>query len=151
MAKPILVANWKNHPGSLDEAKMLLGQLSRDSKFYKKLTLFIAPPFTYFESVSQRLGNFGQLASQNISSLPLGNYTGQVTPDILKSFAVRLAIIGHSERRALGETSEVVATKVKIALRSGITPLVCIGEISRDQDGEHFEFLRDELKSSLAG
>src|SRR3989344_9381751 len=150
MAKPILVANWKNHPGSLDEAKMLLGQLSRDSKFYKKLTLFIAPPFTYFESVSQRLGNFGQLASQNISSLPLGNYTGQVTPDILKSFGVRLAIIGHSERRSFGETSEHVARKVKAALHAGITPLVCVGEISRDQDGEYFELLREQIKLSLA-
>src|SRR3990167_1228741 len=102
MAKPILVANWKNHPGSLDEAKILLGQLSRDSKLYKKLALFIAPPFTYFESVSGRLGTFGHLAAQNISSLPLGNYTGQVTIDILKSFGVRLAIIGHSERRRFG-------------------------------------------------
>src|SRR3989344_9565372 len=150
MARPILIANWKNHPGSLSEARTLLRQLSRDRRVYKKLSLFIAPPFTYFELVSERLGSFGRLASQNISSLPPGNYTGQVTPDILKSFGVRLAIIGHSECRALGETSEVVSQKVKIALRSGITPLVCIGEISRDQDGEHFEFLRDELKSSLA-
>ena len=151
MAKPILVANWKNHPGSLSEAKALLRQIAQSAKLYKKLSFFVAPPFTYFESASERLGSFGRLASQNISSLPPGNYTGQVTPDILKSFGVRLAIIGHSECRALGETSEVVSKKVKIALRSGITPLVCIGEISRDQDGEHFEFLRDELKSSLAG
>ncbi len=150
MARPILIANWKNHPSSLAEARALLGQLSKNRRLYKKLSLFIAPPFTYFESVSERLGNFGQLASQNISSLPPGNYTGQVTPDILKSFGVRLAIIGHSERRGFGETSEHVAKKVKTALRSGIVPLVCIGEKVRDADGEHFEFLREELKSSLA-
>ncbi|MDO8569946.1 MAG: triose-phosphate isomerase [bacterium] len=151
MTKPILVANWKNHPNSLLEAKVLLRQIAKNAKLYKKLSLFVAPPFTYFESVSERLNNFGQLASQNISSLYSGNYTGQVTQDILKSFGVRLAIIGHSESRALGETSEEVSQKVKAALRSGITPLVCIGEMSRDQDGEYFEFLRDELKSSLAG
>ena len=151
MAKPILIANWKNHPKSLAEARALLRQLSRNSRLYKKLSLFVAPPFTYFESVSERLGNFGQLAAQNISSLPPGNYTGQVTPDILKSFGVRLAIIGHSERRGFGETSEHVAKKVKTALRSGITPLVCIGEVSRDQDGEHFEFLREQLRFSLIG
>src|SRR3989338_28327 len=151
MAKPILVANWKNHPGSLSEAKALLRQIAKSAKLYKKLSFFVAPPFTYFESVSKRLGSFGRLASQNISPLPPGNYTGQVAPDILKSFGVRLAIIGHSERRALGETSEVVYQKVKIALRSGITPLVCIGETSRDRDGERFEFLREQLKSSLTG
>lgn len=150
VAKPILVANWKNHPKSLAEARVLLKQLSRDYRVYKKVSLFVAPPFTYFESVSERLGNFGQLATQNISSLPPGNYTGQVTPDILKSFGVRLAIVGHSERRGFGETSEHIAKKVKTALRSNIVPLVCIGEKVPDTDGEHFEFLREQLKASLA-
>ena len=151
MAKPVLVANWKNHPDSLALAKALLKEISKNSRLYRNLSLFIAPPYPYFESVSERLGSFGRLAAQNMSSLPPGNYTGQVTPDILKSFGVRLAILGHSERRGLGETSEHVAKKVKIALRLGIVPLVCVGELSQDQDGEHFEFLRDELKLSLAG
>ena len=151
MSKPILVANWKNHPSSLVEAKILLRQLANNKSLYKKLSLFIAPPSTYFESVSARLGSFGQLASQNISSLPSGNYTGQVLPDILKSFGTRLTIIGHSERRGFGETSEHIAKKVKTALRSGIIPLVCIGEKVKDTDGEHFEFLHEQLKFSLAG
>src|SRR3989338_6354854 len=151
MARPILVANWKNHPSSLIEAKTLLRQLSRSSKLYKKLFFFIAPPYPYFALVSERLGNFGQLAAQDVFVLPSGNHTGQVTLDILKSFGVRLSILGHSERRALGETNDSVSQKINIALRSGIIPLVCVGETARDQDGEHFEFLRDELKLSLAG
>lgn len=149
MAKPILVANWKNYPKSLDETRSLLGQLSRNSRLYKNLSFFIAPPLPYFESVSLRSKNFVGLASQDVSSLWQGTHTGQVTTDILKSFGVRLSIIGHSECRALGETNELVSQKVKIALRSGIIPLVCIGEVSRDQDGEHFEFLREQLKLSL--
>ena len=151
MARPVLVANWKNHPGSLSETKALLKQIAKNAKLYKNFSLFIAPPFTYFESVSKCLGHFGQLASQNIPSFFSGNYTGQVTPNILKSFGVRLCIIGHSECRALGETNELVSQKVKVALRSGIVPLVCIGEKLRDRDGEHFEFLREQLKLSLAG
>lgn len=151
MAKPILVANWKNHPGSLTEAKALLKRLSRDSGFYKSLALFVAPPTPYFELVSLRAKNFARLASQDIAAFSQGTYTGLLTPDILKSFGVRLAIIGHSERRAQGETSGEVSEKIKVALRSGIVPLVCIGEIERDVDGEHFDFLREELKSSLSG
>ena len=150
MAKPILVANWKNHPKSLAEAKRLLNKLSRKASVYKKTSFYIAPPLVYFESTSVR-SNFAQLASQDISSVLQGTHTGEVTPDILKSFGVRLSIIGHSERRALGETNESVSKKIKIALRAGIIPLVCIGEKARDQDGEHFEFLRNQLKSSLAG
>ena len=151
MAKPILVANWKNHPSSLNEAQALLKNLSKKRKLFRKINLFIAPPFPYFESVSKRISGFSQLAAQNLSSLPIGNYTGQVTPDIFKSFGVRLAIVGHSERRGFGETSEHIARKIKTALRAGIVPLVCFGEKERDKDGEHFEFLRHELKNLLGG
>lgn len=151
MAKPILVANWKNYPSSLSEAQKLMKDLGKKRELYKKLFLFVAPPFTYFESVSERLGTFGKLASQNISSLPPGTYTGQVTIDILKNFSVRLAIIGHSERRAFGETSEHITKKVRAALRAGITPLLCVGERERDTDGEHFEILRQDLKLLLGG
>jgi triosephosphate isomerase (TIM) len=150
MPRPILIANWKNHPSSLSEAKVLLGQMAKNAKLYKKLSLFVAPPLTYLDLLSRCSKNFFYLASQDISSQYDGTYTGQVTPDILKGFGVRLAIIGHSERRAMGESSDLVSQKIKTALRAGIVPLVCIGELSRDQDGEHFEFLRDELKSSLA-
>ena len=151
MAKSILVANWKNHPGSLSETRVLLRQLSRDSRVYQKLSLFIAPPLPYFESVSSRSRNFAQLASQDIPHLFQGNHTGLTTPDILKSFGVRLVILGHSERRALGETSERVSEKIKVALHSGLIPLVCVGEKTRDADGGHFEFLHKELELSLAG
>ena len=152
MAKPILVANWKNNPGSLDEAAALLRRLSKNRRFYQKLSFFIAPPLPYFESVIEKAGGFARLASQDIFFPPRsGAYTGKVTPDILKSFGVRIAILGHSENRALGETDEEVSKKVRFSIRAGIAPLVCIGEPSQDKDGEHFEFLRGQLRASLAG
>lgn len=151
MAKPILVANWKNYPNSLSEAKTLLGQLSRDKNIYRKTTLHIAPPLPYFESVISRAGNFANLATQDISLVPPGTNTGVVGPTIIKSFGVRLAILGHSEQRRLGETDESVSKKIKVALQAGIIPVVCIGEVTRDHEGRHFEFLRDQIKLSLAG
>ncbi len=151
MTKPILVANWKNHPGSLAEAQDLLKQLSQKALLYKRLSLFIAPPYPYLEIVSAKARNYAGLASQDISALPKGTYTSAVTTDILKSFGVKLAIIGHSERRNLGETSEQVAEKARAALKAGIVPVVCIGERLRDIDGEYFEQLREQIKTSLAG
>ncbi|MSR87659.1 MAG: triosephosphate isomerase [Candidatus Zambryskibacteria bacterium] len=151
MAKPLLVANWKNYPSSLSEAQRLLRELAKKRELFKKVSLFIAPPSPYLESVSNKIKRFGSLACQDISSLAKGTYTGEVTSEMLKSFAVRLAIVGHSERRALGETSKDVASKIDVALKSGIAPLVCIGELERDKDGEHFEFLRQELKLMLSG
>lgn len=150
MAKPILVANWKNYPNSLPEAQTLIKDLAKQKLLYKKVSLFLAPPLTYLDLVSKSGKSFSQLATQDLSVLEKGTQTGTVTPEILKSFGVRLAILGHSERRALGESSVDVASKIKVALRAGITPLVCVGETARDNEGEHFEFLRDQLKTSLA-
>src|SRR3989338_6979557 len=151
MSKLILVANWKNHPSSLEEAKGLLKEMGKKKELYKKLALFIAPPLPYMESVSERSSDLSKLAAQDITLVPKGKYTGLVSLDILKGFGARLAILGHSERRAMGETSEEVSQKIKAVLRAGIVPLVCVGENERDKDGDHFEFLRGEIKQSLAG
>jgi len=148
MPKPILIANWKNYPNSLPEAKALVKELSKKKALLSKTALFIAPPAPYYDLVSH---SFAKLASQDLFPFDKGSHTGAVSIEVLKSFGVKLAILGHSERRALGETSENVSAKVKAALKAGITPLVCVGEKIKDNDGEHFEFLREEIKASLIG
>jgi triosephosphate isomerase len=151
MKKHILVANWKNHPDSLPKAALILKGLSKHAAVYKKITTFVAPPFAYFETVSKGIKSFAILGSQDIFFANEGTYTGAVTPDIFKSFGVKLSIIGHSERRALGETNEVASDKIKAALKAGITPLLCVGEIERNEAGDHFEFIREQLRLSLEG
>lgn len=151
MSKPILVANWKNNPDSPRLAAALLTSLSKRAAAYKKLSLFIAPPYIYMESVGKRARGFSQLASQDIFFTAEGVHTGAITPAMLKGLGVKLSIVGHSERRALGETNEVVAAKLKTALLSGLTPLLCVGELERDEEGKHLEELRDQLKFSLEG
>ncbi len=149
MAKPILIANWKNHPNSLKEAQTLLKDLSKKRLLYKKVALFIAPPEPFLSIVAEKSTSFSQLASQDIPALSKGSHTGEITPEILKNFGVRLSIIGHSERRALGETPAQIREKVRVALRSGVTPLICLGEKEKDVEGEHFELLRQEIRSLI--
>ncbi len=151
MKKPILIANWKNAPGSWSEALGLLKALGQKRLLYKKLNLFIAPPHPYLYLVGERASGYSKLASQDLFPEERGRYTGRVGLDILKSFGVRMTILGHSESRGLGETSAQVARKIQVALKSGFTPVVCFGELTRDRDGEHFDFLREELKASLQG
>lgn len=148
MLKPILIANWKNSPPSLPEARALLKNLSKKKALFTQTRLFIAPPLPYLELVAE---SFAKPAVQDLSLETKNPQTGAVSIEILKSFGVKLAILGHSERRALEESSAEVSEKVRIALRSGITPLVCVGEEARDKDGEHFVLLREQMKTSLAG
>lgn len=67
--------------------------------------------------------------AQDVSSHEQGAFTGEVSAAMLKDFACRYAIVGHSERRQHhGETDLQVADKAKVALSHGITPIVCVGE-----------------------
>ena len=149
--KSILVANWKNKPVSEEETRTLLVGLKKKAQVYKRIKTFIAPPLVYFESVSEKIKGFAHLASQGMPFALVGARTALVTPEILQSFGVRIAIIGHSEERECGETNELVSRRVRTALKSGIIPLVCVGEMERDHEGMHLEFLRKELKLSLEG
>lgn len=151
MAKKILIANWKNYPGSLAEAQTLVKELAKSNSLYKKLLFSIAAPLVYLPLITEKARKFSVVGVQNLSLLEKGTRTGSLTPEILKSFGVKLVILGHSERRAMGESSPEVSEKVKIALKAGFTPVVCFGELVRDTEGEYFEFLREELKHSLAG
>src|SRR3990167_8240806 len=70
---------------------------------------------------------------------------------MLKSLGVSYCLVVHSERRAIGETDEDVSKKVNAALRESLKVIVCIGERERDSSGAYFEFLKNQLKKSLAG
>ncbi len=63
-----------------------------------------------------------------------GSYTGEISPKTIKSLGAKYVIIGHSERRALGETDEIVLKKLSTALRVGLIPIVCVGYIGQKAD-----------------
>ncbi len=59
----------------------------------------------------------------------LGAYTGEVSPEMLKSIGVQYVIIGHSERRAyFAERLMKLLIKIKICTKVGLKPIVCVGE-----------------------
>ncbi|MFF2486100.1 triose-phosphate isomerase family protein [Microbacterium sp. NPDC058062] len=69
------------------------------------------------------------VGAQDVSAYPPGAYTGEVTAEELAEVGVRVAEIGHAERRRLfDETDTVTAGKATAALTHGITPVLCIGE-----------------------
>lgn len=86
--------------------------------------------------------------AQDVSSHEQGAYTGEVSASMLKDFACRYAIVGHSERRQYhGETDLLVADKAKVALAHGITPIVCVGETLAEREAGQTEVV---VKRQLA-
>lgn len=114
----------------------------------------IAPPFTSLYPVSQIIkGSEVRLAGQNFYSASKGAYTGEVSLAMLRDVGCDHVLIGHSERRQLfRESDEDVNKKVHLALKMGITAVVCVGE-TRDQReaGKTLDIIKTQLSEGLAG
>lgn len=99
----------------------------------------VTPPFPYLSQVADVIAQQSGLvlAAQNLSQYEKGAYTGEVSTAMLTDFKVTYVLVGHSERRSLyGETDEVVAEKVKMALSAGLKPILCIGETLEEREAE---------------
>ncbi len=98
-------------------------------------------PAPYLAQLQSLLGDSAiAWGAQDLSSHEQGAYTGEVSASMLKDFACRYAIVGHSERRQYhGETDLLVADKAKVALAHGITPIVCVGETLAEREAGQTE------------
>ena len=146
--KVLVVGNWKMNPVTLAEAKMLFTKVKRVGVGLRNVETVLCPPFVFISALS---GVAVKLGSQDVFWQNGERFTGQISPEMLKGLGVSYCLVGHSERRALGETDEVVSKKANAALREGLKVVVCIGERERDSSGAYFDFLKDQLKKSLAG
>lgn len=123
--------------------------ISRD-----EIELFIIPSFTTLESATKNVDrNFVKLGAQNMCWEDEGQFTGEISPLMLKELGLDLVMIGHSERRhVFGETDATENKKVKAALSHGFTTLLCIGETAEEKDfGISPEVLRTQLKVGFHG
>ncbi len=149
-----LIGNWKMNKSS-GEAKEFFATFSNQiQKLQVKNRVGIAPPFTSLHAAS--LGNTGGavwLGAQNMGLKESGAHTGEVAPSMLKEHGVEFVILGHSERRHIyRESSGMVADKVLLALQSGLTPIVCVGETEKERhDGNTMQVIRSELEPALKG
>lgn len=138
--KKLIVGNWKMN-GGLAANEALLSALIDGASALRDVELAVCVPAPYLAQVQTRLqGTAMAWGSQDVSSHELGAYTGEVSAHMLKDFACRYAIVGHSERRQYhGETDEVVAAKAQRALAAGITPIVCVGETLAEREAGRTE------------
>jgi triosephosphate isomerase len=139
----MIVSNWKAYVEDPAKAKALVAAGKRASA--KGIEVVLAPP-------APLIGMFAgtrsiALAAQDLSDSTGGAATGETTAALLAGMGVTHVILGHSERRAMGETDALIASKVRHALAHGLIPIVCVGERERDADAGYLAFLRSQIAS----
>src|SRR5581483_4203801 len=140
--KKLIIANWKLNPTTLKDAQKLAASVSVRAK--NKVVL--CPPTIYLSNIQ-----YPNIGSQDCFWQEKGPYTGQVSPLQLKDLGVKYCIIGHSERRAVGETDGMINFKLRTLLDHKITPVLCVGygtTVEQD-DLEVVDVLRGQLDADL--
>ena len=126
MKNLLIVANWKENKNQ-EETAVFLSDFSKTYEARPNVTVVICPPYLVVPEVWDFIKSNNiqiEVGVQNISKFEEGAHTGEISAREASEFA-RFAIIGHSERRALGETDEDVKKKVELAVKNNIEPIVC--------------------------
>lgn len=148
----LVLANWKMSPDSLIEAKKIFNTARDFAKSLKNTDVVICPPFPFIQPLSKL--NYPKnifFGAQNIFSEQKGAFTGEVSAEMVKNLGADFVIVGHSERRAMGETNEIVRKKLQVAFDAGLAPVLCIGEKERNKEGTHLAFIKNQIKECLIG
>ncbi len=158
MSSPTLVGvSLKMYFGHAQTASWIerVGEIGRATPAVAegRVQLFVIPGYLSLASSVRALeGSRVLVGAQDVAAADTGAFTGEVGGPELAEIGVRLAEVGHAERRSLfGETDETVAQKTAAALRNGLTPVLCVGERMRAEPAAAAGECLRQIASALAG
>jgi len=144
----LIVANWKAYVEERERVKKLYA-LAKRLTSATKVAIILAPSAPQLGFLAPRNTSKVAFAAQDISLTTGGPHTGEVTAAAFAALGATYTIVGHSERRAKGETRETTAQKVAHAVANGLTPILCVGEKERDTEGRYLADVRADLEGAL--
>lgn len=149
MNNKLVVGNWKMNGDRVHNQALLERLVGR---VRGSVQCVVCVPFPYLEQAQGLLRGSGiELGGQDVSEFPDGAHTGEVSGAMLGEFGCRFVIVGHSERRTLlGEDDLLVARKAAAALKSRLTPIVCIGESLAEREAGQTEVVLRRQLDALA-
>jgi len=151
--KALIAANWKMYKtpaeakAFVDAFLPLVAGHTRD-----EIALFPSPVLLP-AVVAAAKGSNVAVGAQNVHFAEEGAYTGETSIAQLKAVGGTCTLIGHSERRQyFAETDEIVNKKLLAALKNGILPIVCVGEVLQEREaGKTAEVLKTQVTGAFAG
>ena len=130
----MVAGNWKMNKTPA-EGRSFLTKIVNLLLDIKRTAVIFCPPFPGLFGLDKLLEGTGfYLGAQNCHWEKQGAFTGEVSPQMLKTCGVEYVIVGHSERRhVFGESDEWINQKVQAVLECGMKPIFCIGETSQER------------------
>jgi triosephosphate isomerase len=153
MLRKLIAGNWKMNTDRAAAVALAKGIVNGVDK-YKAVDLLVCPPSVYLAPVGEVVaGTSVALGAQNMYHEANGAFTGELSAAMLKDVGCSHVILGHSERRhILGETDADVNKKTLAALAAGLVPIVCVGELLAEREGNQTAaVIRRQFEGSLAG
>ncbi|MBU1126112.1 MAG: triose-phosphate isomerase [Patescibacteria group bacterium] len=148
-----IVANWKMNLGVRESIALARSVLRSVRGHEETPEIILCPSATSLAEVHKVLARSKvKLGAQDCGPQKSGAYTGEISPLMLKDVGCSHAIIGHSERRALGESDEIINRKLLAALENDLMPILCVGEpLDIRENGGAIEYVQQQIAAALDG
>jgi triosephosphate isomerase len=155
MRNKLIAGNWKMNGGLAANRALIAAVLNGVSAQgpVAAVEYAICAPFPYLSQLADLLsGSTVAWGAQDVSEYVAGAYTGETSAGMLKDFACRYVIVGHSERRTLfGDTDARVAAKFVQAKSAGLTPILCVGETLEEREsGQTMAVVSRQIEAVLS-
>ncbi len=150
--KTVIAGNWKMNK-TPSETKEFMTQLKAIMPKGRWCDIALCVPAVCIPAAvrAMRETRVG-IGAENCNANPSGAYTGEIATNMLVDAGCKYVIIGHSERRAMGETDADVNAKVLAALEAGLIPIMCCGEsLEQREAGVTSEWISMQIKLGLQG
>ena len=150
--KTVIAGNWKMNK-TPSETKEFMTQLKAIMPKGRWCDIALCVPAVCIPAAVRAMRETRvAIGAENCNANASGAYTGEISCGMLTDAGCKYVIIGHSERRAMGETDEDVNAKTKAVLEAGLIPIVCCGEsLEQREAGITAEHIAMQIKLGLQG
>ena len=151
--KAIIAGNWKMNM-LCSEIKPFIEELKENLPKTKTCDTIICVPAINIPAML-KYGKDAKVicGAQDVSEHNKGAFTGDISALQLADLGVKYCIVGHSERRAYYNESDVrVNGKVKQLLDMGINPIICVGESLEQREMDlTMAHINYQIRTALSG
>lgn len=150
MTVPLVVGNTKAYINTIKEMYNLQESIWQNLD-KEKYQYMLAVPATMLHSLVNEKYKAAIFGAQTFDIEADGAHTGATTLKQLRDAGAKFTILGHSERRAMGESDDYVSDRARESINNNMTTIVCVGEDDRQNGEEYLDFIKHQLEGSLLG